>query len=105
MEEGAPRWEGRDPHDVLVVDGAVGDLDGELVHVPYRSLADHLARIDRYTQIDAREGSLLDVLIRPPWHFARAFLLHGGFRDGFHGLLYATLGALYVLLKWGRRRL
>lgn len=99
------RWEGRDPHDVLVVEGAVADLDGELVHVPYRSLGDHLSRIDRYTQIDARDGSLLDVWFRPPWHFARAFLLQGGFRDGFHGLLYAALGALYVLLKWGRRRL
>ncbi len=99
------RWEGRDPHDVLVVDGNVADLGGELVHVPYRSLADHLARIDRYTQIDARNGSLLDLFFRPMWHFARGFVFRGGFRDGFPGLLYASLGALYVLLKWGRRRL
>lgn len=99
------RWEGRDPHDVLVVEGAVDDLDGELLHVPYRSLGDHLARIERYTQIDARDGSVLDLLLRPPWHFVRAYVIMGGFRDGFHGLLYAVLGALYVLLKWGRRRL
>ena len=99
------RWVGTDPHDRLEVDGRVGDLDGELLHLPYRSLAEHLLRIERYTALDARDGSLLDLLARPSWHFFSAFFLRRGFVDGYRGALYAALGALYVFLKWGRRRL
>lgn len=99
------RWVGDDPHDRLEVDGVVAQLDGELVHHPYRSLADHLLRIDRYTTLDARPGTVLDLLVRPGWHFFRGFVARAGFRDGYRGALYALLGALYVFLKWGRNRL
>lgn len=99
------RWVGDDPHDRLEVDGPVGELRGDLVHLPYRNLGDHLARIDRYTRIDAREGSWVDLLVRPPWHFFAGYVLRGGFLDGRAGLFVAMLGALYVALKWGRKKL
>lgn len=98
------RWSGRDPHDVLTVDGPIGELAGDLDHHPYRDLAEHLATIDRYTTLDARDGRWFDILVRPPWAFFRAYLLRQGFRDGAPGLLVASLGALYTLLKWARRR-
>lgn len=97
-------WEGRDPHDRLAVDGPVGRLEGELLHDSYRSLADHLARIERYTRIDARRGGWHDVLLRPAWHLFQALILRRGLRDGWVGIFYALLGALYVGLKWGRWR-
>lgn len=99
------RWVGDDPHDRLEVDGRVGALRGDLIHLPYRSLGDHLARIDRYTQIDARDGGWLDVLARPAWHFVSGYVLRRGFVDGLPGLYVAMLGALYVALKWGRKKL
>jgi glycosyltransferase involved in cell wall biosynthesis len=105
------RWEGDDPHDHLVVDGVVADLTGDLVHTPYRSLGDHLGTIDRYSRVAAdtlrargvRAGPA-DLLLRPPWHFVRAWLLEGGFRDGLAGLVVAALGSTYTLLKWARVR-
>lgn len=105
------RWEGEDPHDRLVVDGPVADLPGELYHEPYRSLAEHLLTVDRYSRIGAeaarragRRAGWLDLLVRPPWHFVRAFVLEGGWRDGVPGLVVAGLGALHTLLKWARLR-
>lgn len=98
------RWVGADPHDRLEVDGPVGVLRGDVVHLPYRSLGDHLARIDRYTKIDARDGGWADVLVRPAWHFWSGYVFRAGFLDGLPGLYVALLGALYVALKWGRRR-
>jgi glycosyltransferase involved in cell wall biosynthesis len=100
----AARWGGQDPHDVLIVDGVVADLAGDLDHLPYRSLAEHLATIDRYSAIDARAGSWLDILARPPWHFFHGYVLRRGFLDGAPGLVVAALGAVYTLLKWSRRR-
>jgi hypothetical protein len=43
-------------------------------------------------------------VFRPPWHLFRALVLRQGLRDGLPGLIHASLGALYVLLKWSRRR-
>ncbi len=96
------RWEGEDPHDVLVVDGPVKDLRADLNHVPYRSLAEHLATIDRYSALGARRGTVLDILLRPSWHFVSGYLVRGGFRDGVAGLVVHALGALHVLLRWSR---
>lgn len=98
------RWGGEDPHDLLLVDGVVRDLPGDLDHHPYRSLAEHLATIDRYSAIAARRGSWLDILGRPPWHFFSGYVLRRGFLDGVPGLVVASLGAVHTLLKWSRLR-
>lgn len=102
-------WVGQDPHDLLHVDGAIAPLEGDLIHLPYRSLADHLSTIDRYTAIAARElrasgrrARWSDLWLRPFWRFFSGFILSGGFRDGFPGLLLAGLGSLYCALKWAR---
>jgi glycosyltransferase involved in cell wall biosynthesis len=97
-------WTGRDPHDVLAVDGATEDLAGDLDHFPYRDFSEHLRTIDRYTRIDARHGSVVDALARPPWHFFRTLFLQRGYRDGAAGVALSALGALYVLCKHARYR-
>jgi glycosyltransferase involved in cell wall biosynthesis len=101
---GKGRWTGNDPHDTLSVDGVVTPLTGDLEHHPYRNLGEHLSTIDRYSALDARDGTWFDILVRPPWHFVSAWLLRGGVRDGLPGLAVAVLGALYTFLKWSRRR-
>ena len=104
VRRGGGRWVGPDPHDRLEARGRVARLSGDLLHNPYRSLGDHLATIDRYSALDGRAGGILDALVRPPWHFVQGYILKAGFRDGWPGLLFAALGALYTLLKWTRRR-
>lgn len=106
------RWVGQNPHDRLEVDGPVGRLKGDLLHHPYRDLGEHLATIDRYTAIAAGElrragivARWWDVALRPPLHIVKALLLKAGILDGVPGLCVAGLGAVYVLLKWGRRYL
>ena len=109
VRRGRATWAGENPHDTLVPDGPVLPLDGDLLHRPYRSFGEHLATLDRYTTIAAAEarargrgGSVLDLLIRPPWAFFRGYVLRAGFLDGAPGLVVAALGALYVLVKWAR---
>jgi glycosyltransferase involved in cell wall biosynthesis len=103
------RWGGRDPHDRLEVDGPTHDLRGVLEHHPYRSIAEHLRTVGEYSHIAsarlAEEGVRAhwwDLAFRPPLHFAKAFLWKRGFLDGARGLIVAALGAVQVLLKWGR---
>lgn len=100
-------WTGRDPHDRVEVEGSVGTFSGKLLHHPYRSFADHLATIDRYTTTMAqglraadRRARLADIVLRPPWRFFRFYVIERGFLDGWRGFVLATLAAHYVRLKY-----
>jgi glycosyltransferase involved in cell wall biosynthesis len=103
------RWGGHDPHDRVELEpgASIGRLAGDLVHVPYRSFADHLATIEQYTTIMARgmlargrRAGLADLLLRPWVRFARFYFLKRGFLLGWKGLVLAFLAAHYVRLKY-----
>lgn len=109
VRKGAGKWHGDDPHDLLTADGAVRRLSGDIVHVPYRDLSEHLATIDRYSAVHARtlyargvRARRADVLFRPPLHFIDSYLWRRGFLDGVPGFAVATLGATHALCKWFR---
>lgn len=102
-------WRGIDPHDRVEVEGEVRRLAGELRHYAYRDLSHHLAKIDSYTSIIAREKDEAgkrprwsDFVLRPPARFLRMYVLRGGFRDGVRGLILAGVGACYVFLKYAK---
>lgn len=100
------RWEGDFVHEAMKVDGAIRALRGDLLHFPYRDWQDHIARIHRYTELAAsearstgRRGSLLKLIFGPPVTFGNAFVVHGGFLDGWRGLAIAFMGARYVFQR------
>jgi glycosyltransferase involved in cell wall biosynthesis len=100
------RWRGDFVHEALEVDGTVTPLSGDLLHFPYRNWKDHMNRIDRYTRLAAdaarssgTKGRFLKLLIAPPLSFFKAFVLRGGFIDGWRGALIAYAAARYVFLR------
>jgi glycosyltransferase involved in cell wall biosynthesis len=103
------RWGGRDPHDRVELDGPAGRLSHDLLHDPYRSFAEHLRTIDRYTTIMAeglyergRRAGPGDLLLRPCVRFFRFYVLKAGFLEGWRGLLLACMAAHYVRLKYAK---
>ena len=100
-------WRGtREVHEAASVDGAVRTLRGDLVHHPYRSLEAQLAKTQRYARMMAeheyargRRATVAKLVLAPAWRFWRGYLLRGGFRDGWHGLVYAYVRANYVRQK------
>jgi glycosyltransferase involved in cell wall biosynthesis len=103
------RWGGNDPHDRVELDGRLGRLTNHLLHHPYRSFAEHLQTIDRYTTIMAqgmsdrgRKARLSDVVLRPAVRFVRFYFFKAGFLDGWRGLLLAYLAAYYARLKYAK---
>ncbi len=102
-------WGGHDPHDRVELEGEPGRLEGELLHHPYRSLSEHLGTIDRYTTIMAeglqargRRARVSDLVLRPFGRFLVFYVVKGGFRMGWRGLLLAALAAHYVRLKYAK---
>jgi len=99
-------WEGR-IHERLALEGTTNVLAGDILHFTYRDLADHVARINRYTDFQAVElirkserGLLAKALLLPPLTFLRHYVWRGGFRDGFAGLVIALLSAQGTALKY-----
>lgn len=96
-------------HESLTADGAVGRFPGELHHHTFRTVAEHVAQVNRYTTLaadelyaDGRRRWLLPMLASPPWMFLRTYFLKQGFRDGYHGWLIAQLTALASFLKFAK---
>lgn len=108
FHRGRARWGGVDPHDHVEPSGPVGRLaDGEVEHYVYGSVADHVAQIQKFTTIAAREkvargrtSSLVGMLLRPPARFLKMYVLRGGFLDGRAGFVLAWMAAYYVFLKY-----
>jgi glycosyltransferase involved in cell wall biosynthesis len=102
-------WTGRYVHEGVTVRGTVGRLQGELQHVAFRDIADHLETIDRYTTYaaqqmheDGRRSGVGELVVHPPLAFLRNYILRGGVRDGGAGLIISMLNSYYVFLKFAK---
>ena len=102
---GRASWGGTDPHDRLEAAGAVGRLDGHLLHYSYRDLQDHLQRTIRYARISAdaagragRTAHWYHLLLSPWLAFLKSVLLKQGWRDGWRGgvIAFATLVKVFA---------
>ena len=100
-------WGGFEVHEHPRVRGRIVRLCGHLEHFAYRSLGDHLGRMQRYADLMAqamfdggRRCGLAPVLLNPQWRFLRGYLLRAGFLDGWRGLLFALVEAGYVRRKY-----
>ena len=101
-------WRGdREIHEHASVDGPVSNLRGDLEHHAYRSLSDHLTRMERYARMMAlhmhaqgRRAHLYNFVANPFWRFFRGYVLRFGFLDGWRGLIYAYVKSNYVRQKF-----
>ena len=102
-------WGGHDPHDRVELAGSLGTLRGDLQHYPYRTFAEHLQTIEKYTTIMAegmyargKRGTVMNLVLNPIVRFLRFYVLKGGLLLGWKGLLLAYLAAHYVRLKYAK---
>jgi len=104
----AARWNDSLVHEGLVLDPAlsVGRLDGHLLHYTYATVAEHVARANRYTDLAAEDAlrrgsrpSVARMLGSPVAVFVKSYFLKRGFLDGLHGLVLSVLHAHGAFLK------
>ena len=106
------RWVGEYVHEAVEVDGRLGILKGDLLHFTCRSFSEHLATIDRYTTLAAKEiiagGKRVGVghlVVSPLWTFLRTYIIKRGFLDGMEGWIIAQMAAFYVFSKYLKARM
>lgn len=105
---GVARWNDSLVHEGLVVPDRlpVTRLPGHLLHYTYASVAEHVAKANRYTSLAAEDAlrrgvrpSLARMLSSPLAVFVKSYLVRRGFLDGLHGLVLSLLHAHGAFLK------
>lgn len=106
-------WYGEFVHERLSMpqDAKIVLLKGDLLHYSYKSVSDHLQRIDRYTDLTSKEAfqkgkkaSFFDLWLRPKWKFTRDFVFKLGLLDGYAGYQVCKLSATATFLKYAKLR-
>ena len=99
----------RPVHEKLLVRGATAALESPILHYTWGSLAHCLAKTHRYAEQAAQarfaageRSGALQIVARPAWRFARAYLLRLGFLDGAAGAAVAWLRASEAFAREAR---
>jgi len=105
------RWEGDYVHEYLVVRGRVEKLKGSIHHFTYRSIADHLARINKFSDLGAqklyaqkKQCRFYHLVFLPFSRFIKTFFLKLGFLDGFAGLVISVLTSYAIFIRYAKLR-
>jgi glycosyltransferase involved in cell wall biosynthesis len=98
-------------HESVQLAGPRRRLRGDLLHYSYRDVAHHVAKINDFTSLAARQmdergrrAGLVSLALTPGMEFLKVYLLRRGFLDGYPGLVVSTLHAWYVFLKYAKLR-
>ena len=101
-------------HETVGYGGAVGRLDGDLLHHAYPTLAVYLEHMDRYSSASvplllakgkASRGVVVfvwNVWVTPVATFVYNYFLRLGFLDGREGLLFHLYHSVYVSWKYAK---
>ncbi len=100
------RWHGR-IHEGLKLDGKSERMQGDILHYTYRNITDHIKRLNRYSQMQARDIAdrgkkflYLRVIILPPITFIRFYIWKLGILDGLPGFVIALISSWSTAMKY-----
>jgi glycosyltransferase involved in cell wall biosynthesis len=107
FRRGAARFGGEHLHEDPNVTGAIGHLHQFLIHYPYESVKEYVAKTNEYTDHEARylwrngqTASVRQIIFEPMKLFRYRYLKLQGYRDGMHGLVYSAVTSLYPFLQY-----
>ena len=95
-------------HEHVEVRGRTARLRGSLEHHAYRTLTEHVEKMNRYTEMQAVLKTERGVRyrtwmwLRLPWEVFARLVLRLGVLDGTAGVLFATMSAYSAWLKYAK---
>lgn len=109
FRRGKARWNEREVHAHMEVNGDVRTLRHCLLHNNMPHISKELRNLDRYTRYEAdemwkqqRHFRWHHLVVRPWLIFFHRYLWLQGFRDGWRGFFYSVYIAIYVFLYWSK---
>jgi len=97
----------RPVHEVWQGQGRVGELKHPLLHTPHKTIASFLAKINRYSTLEANyryqkgfKSNLFKIALYPLAKFKLNYLFRLGFLDGVPGAIMAIMMSFHSYLTW-----
>ncbi|VAX18016.1 hypothetical protein MNBD_NITROSPINAE04-1388 [hydrothermal vent metagenome] len=107
FKRGKGRWGGENPHDKVFIKGKCENLKGDIYHLSFDDISDHINTIQNFTEIGADEklakgkkGVWFSIALRPPATFIKMYFLNLGFLDGAPGFIVSALSSYHVFCKY-----
>jgi len=111
VKNGKARFPQKSVHEQMELDGEVAWLSGDLLHYDSLTLKRYLTRLNRYTDLQARElkerhisknvlNFLLYVKCKPIFTFCNLYFRHLGFLDGVSGFLWSFFSAIHFPISY-----
>lgn len=104
-------WEGKYVHETLALQGTLRKLNGPVHHFTYRNIAEHLARINKFSDLGAqklyaegRKCRWRHLFFLPFFRFVRAYIWRLGILDGFPGLVISVLTGTAAFARYAKLR-
>jgi glycosyltransferase involved in cell wall biosynthesis len=104
-------WTGDYVHEKLNVDGGVAKIEGDIHHFTYGSIAEHVARINVFSDLGAqklyakrKKCRLIHLLGWPCGRFLKSYFLKLGVLDGFPGLVISVLNSYAIFIRYAKLR-
>lgn len=102
--KGKGRLPAKDVHEQAQVEGKVGYLKNDLLHLRDKNFSEYLMRFNRYTDLLALQldnsgvkkifsSTIVYIFIKPSVWFIKAYLRHRGYVDGFPGFVFALFSS------------
>jgi len=107
--KGMAYWAGPQLHETLILSAGtqVKQLKGDLLHYSFYSETDHLAQIEKFTNISAKDlftqgvkSSIYKLYLKPVLRFFTDFIYKRGFLDGSTGFIICRNSAWAMHLKY-----
>lgn len=94
-------------HETLAIDGRTARLQSRVPHHTYKSFPDYIAKLDRYSTLQAKMQfdknkpvTLIHLIVRPAYRFWHQYILRLGILDGKEGLILAYINAHSVFKRY-----
>lgn len=111
FKNGKAKLPQKNVHELMNVDGEIGWLDNDLLHIADPTFSRYLRRSNRYTTLEAENylkvdpgTNIIQILnyfsLKPTLRFLQIYLRHKGFMDGFPGFIFAVYSGLHITTSY-----
>lgn len=102
--KGKGKLPAKDVHEQAIVEGKVGYLKNDLLHLRDKNFSQYLEGFNRYTDLlsfQMKEAGIKRsvssfvkfIMIKPSWWFIKTYFRHRGYVDGFPGFVFALFSS------------
>jgi len=100
------KYEDTEIHERFLLKGNPGFLKNPMSHYSKESVKAHVEAMNKYTTLEVKRAVKIgyrptgySVLIKPVFYFMKHYIVKAGFLDGFAGLVYYFVNAMYIFTR------